>query len=113
MSEKKVISIGELLGEIVEERHNPLIKRMEVTIKVVHIGKSTPSRGLIRLSVAKYYNVDVDRVFVREIATEYGIGVSTVHVHIYDSVERAKQFEPEYIIKRNEAAIQTVQAQAQ
>ncbi len=102
----KTISIGEYTGEVVEERYNPLIKRKEVVIRIAHIGKSTPSRGLIRMEVAKYYNVEVDRTYIRKIETEYGMGVSKIYVHIYDSVERAKEFEPEYIIKRNEYALQ-------
>ncbi|GEM_PF-375607 len=105
----KVINIGEFTGEIVEEKYNPLIKRKEITIKITHIGKSTPSRGLIRIEVAKYYNADIEKTFVRKIETDYGIGVSTAYIHIYDDLERAKKFEPEHIIKRNEYALQAYQ----
>jgi len=111
MSSTRTINIGEFVGEIIEEKYNPLIKRREVTIKVVHIGKSTPSRGLVRLEIAKHYGVDVNNVYVKKIDTEYGIGVSKIHVHVYDSYERARQFEPEYIIKRNETALQSLQQQ--
>jgi small subunit ribosomal protein S24e len=105
----KTISIGEFSGEIVEDKYNPLIKRREVVIRIAHIGKSTPSRGLVRHEVAKAYNVDVNLVYVREIRTEYGMGVSNAVIHIYESVERAKQFEPPHIIKRNEYASQSYQ----
>jgi len=102
----KAIKIGEFSGEIVGEKYNPLIKRREVTIKITHIGNSTPSRGLVRTEVSKIYGVDINNVYVVKIETEYGIGVTTAYIHIYDSVERAKMFEPEYIIKRNETAMQ-------
>lgn len=105
----KTIKIGEFTGEIIEEKYNPLIKRREIIIRITHIGKSTPSRGLLRVEVAKHYNVEVEKTFVRNIDTDYGIGVSTAYIHIYDDLERAKKFEPEHIIKRNEYALQAYQ----
>ena len=103
----KVIKISEdYLGEVVEEKYNPLIKRLELLIKLSHIGKGTPSRGVVRKAIAQAYNVDINRVYIRKIESEYGWGVTRVEVHIYDSPERAKMFEPEYIIKRNEYAVQ-------
>lgn len=103
----KVIRIGEdYLGEVVEEKYNPLIKRLELLIKLSHIGKGTPSRGVVRKAIAQAFNVDINRVYVRKIESEYGWGVTRVEVHIYDSPERAKMFEPEHIIKRNEYAVQ-------
>ncbi len=108
----KIIKIGdEYQGEVVNERYNPLIKRLELDIRIAHIGKGTPSRGILRKAVADAYNVDIDRVYVRKIESEFGWGVTRVEVHIYDSPERAKLFEPEYIIKRNEYATQALSLQ--
>jgi len=112
MSKAKTIDIAGFTGEIIEEKYNPLIKRREVVVKITHIGKSTPSRAAIKHSLAKYYNVSIEQVIVREINTEYGIGLSKAIVHVYDSVERAKMFEPEYILKRDERSMQSYQAQA-
>ncbi len=107
----KTIKIGEdYMGEIIEEKYNPLIKRREVYIKLSHIGKGTPSRGLVRKAVAEHYSTEIDRVYVRKIESEYGWGVTNIEVHIYDSPERAKMFEPEHIIKRNEYATQALEA---
>ncbi|ADI32716.1 30S ribosomal protein S24e [Staphylothermus hellenicus] len=105
----KTVKIGEFTGEIVVDRYNPLVKRREVVIRIAHIGKSTPSRGLIRHETAKIYGVEAEKVYVRGINTEYGLGVSNATIHIYDSVERAKQFEPPHIIRRNEYASQSYQ----
>jgi len=55
----------------------------------------------VRLAVAKAYGVDVSRVYVRSIKTEYGIGESIAEVHIYDTKEQALKFEPKHIIERN------------
>ncbi len=105
----KMIKVGEFTGEIVEDKYNPLIKRREIIVRIGHIGKTTPSKGLIRHEIAKIYNVNVEQVFVRKIKTEYGMGVSNAEIHIYDDPNRAKLFEPPHVIKRNEYASQAYQ----
>lgn len=100
---KKVFNIDDYLCEVVSEEYNALIKRREVLLKIQHVGKGTPSRSVIREAVAKFYNVNVDQVVVKKIETEYGWGVTNVHIHIYPSVEQAKLFEPEYVFKRHGA----------
>ncbi len=108
----KVIKIGdEYQGEVVNEKYNPLIKRLELDIRIAHIGKGTPSRGILRKAIAEAYNVDIEKVYVRKIESEFGWGVTRVEVHIYDSPDRAKLFEPEYVIKRNEYATQALSLQ--
>lgn len=89
-------------AEIVEERYNPLIGRLELEVKVTHFGEGTPSRGIIRQGLAQLYGKSVEQVYIRKVRTEYGAPVSSIEVHIYDDVERAKYFEPEYVIKRDE-----------
>ena len=88
-------------AEVVKDWYNPLIKRRELVLRIHHELKPTPMRITLRMSIAEKLGVDVTRVYVRSIDTEYGRGVSTARIHVYDNVERAKQFEPEYIIERN------------
>ena len=96
------IDLGEgIWAEVVEDKYNPLIGRREVKLRLHHELKPTPPRITVRMSVANAFNAGLDRVYVRSIKTEYGIGVSIAEVHIYDTRERALQFEPEYIIERN------------
>ncbi len=99
----------EYVGEVIEDRYNPLIKRRELRIKIAHIGKGTPTRGMIRVGVAKEYGVGVEHVYVRKVLSQYGWGVTVAEIHIYDNPERAKLFEPEYIRKRNEYAMASLQ----
>mgnify|MGYP001772545182 CR=1 FL=1 len=94
--------------EIIEERYNPLIGRLEVKLRVHHVYEGTPSRGLIKLGLAKLYGRDANLVYIRSVYTEYGIPTSVVEAHIYDSAERAKKFEPEHIIKRDEESMSKV-----
>jgi small subunit ribosomal protein S24e len=100
--ERKIIDLGEgVWAEIIEDRYNPLIKRRELKLRINHVLKPTPMRITLRTSIANSFNVDISRVYVRSIRTEYGIGRSIAEVHIYDSKEKALEFEPKYIIERN------------
>jgi len=87
--------------EVVEVRENKLIGRREVTLRVEHFGKGTPKRLEMREKIAELFKVPLDSVYVRNIKTEYGMNVTWVTAHIYDSSERALEIEPEYIIRRN------------
>jgi len=86
---------------VTKDWYNPLIKRREIDAVIIHVGKSTPSRMKLRMQFAKALNVDVKRLYIRSVKSEYGVGVSRIEVHVYDSAERALQFEPKYIIERN------------
>ena len=109
--EQKKIVIGEgYEAVVVSDKYNPLIKRRELLILVYHIGKGTPSRLELRSAIAKVYNVSEDKVYIRSILSEFGIGRTRVQVHIYDDPERAKQFEPEHIIKRH-VGMEIIQAE--
>lgn len=105
------INLDKYPAEIVEERYNPLIKRYELKIRVAHVGEGTPSRGLIKLALAKLYNRDAKLVVIRNIFTEYGLQVSLVEAHIYDNEERLRLFEPEYVIKRDERSLSKIISQ--
>ena len=98
----KKIDLGEgVIAHVEREWYNPLIKRREVILRIHHILKPTPMRITLRLAIANAYGVDVSRVYVRRVRTEYGIGESVVEVHIYDTKEQALRFEPKHIIERN------------
>ncbi len=103
MREKRKIDLGEgYYAEVVEEKYNPLVNRKEITLAIYHIGKGTPQRKIMREKVATAYGVEINRVYIRNILGEFGIGRSKAIVHIYDSVERAKMFEPPHVIRKNE-----------
>ncbi|MEM2234304.1 MAG: 30S ribosomal protein S24e [Desulfurococcaceae archaeon] len=105
MSKSTAITIAEgYEGGVIEEKYNPLIKRREVIVRVFHSGRGTPSRGLIRQALANAYGVSTNCVYIRRIISEKGMNSTIVEAHVYESSEKAKVFEPEYIIKRNEVS---------
>ncbi|MEB3847115.1 MAG: 30S ribosomal protein S24e [Desulfurococcales archaeon] len=96
------IDLGDgVWAEVIEDKYNPLIKRRELKLQLHHELKSTPMRINVRLGISEKLGVDIQRVYVRKIETEYGIGISIAEVHIYDTVDRALAFEPKYVIDRN------------
>ncbi len=98
----KRIDLGDgVWAEVVSDKYNPLIKRRELDLVIHHELKPTPMRINLRLQIAEILGVEIQKVYVRSIETEYGIGRSKARIHIYDTVERAKEFEPPYIIDRN------------
>lgn len=86
---------------IIEDRENPLVGRKEVKAKIFHVGKGTPNRWIIRKTIAETYNIPLDVVYVRNVISEYGKAETTAIIHVYDSSERARSFEPEHIVQKN------------
>jgi small subunit ribosomal protein S24e len=88
-------------AEIVSDKYNPLVKRRELELVISHELKPTPMRITLRMQLAEALGVDVKLVYVRSIRTEYGVGRSHARIHVYESLDRVRAFEPQYIIDRN------------
>lgn len=88
--------------KIVSERYNKLVPRREVVVEVNHVGGGTPSRQQVVSAVREALGLPSHSiVVVRRIVTIYGACLTRAYVHVYESLERAKAFEPKYILKRN------------
>jgi small subunit ribosomal protein S24e len=86
---------------VVSERFNNLIRRLEVEALVAHQGMPTPSREELVEVLGRLYSKSPELVVVRKIESEYGMGMSRVYAHLYESLDRLKLYEPEYILKRH------------
>lgn len=87
---------------IASDRFNRLVGRRELKIIIEHPGTGTPSRRDIAEKVRALLNLSERHVvIVKKILTEYGLGRSSVMVHVYDEVERARSFEPVYLLKKH------------
>ncbi len=101
-SSGKLLDLGEGISfEITAERVNKLASRREYEGIVHHPGKGTPAIPDFRVKFSEKIGVDPSRVYVRYLKTTYGIGMSRTRIHVYDTAEAARQFEPKYIIDRN------------
>lgn len=82
------------------EKSNKVVGRTEVIGEIIHLNRGTPNRGFLRETLAKLYGKTPDHVVVRYVRSEYGSHRSTFRANVYDSIDRLRLFEPEYLVKR-------------
>ncbi|MGC9108110.1 MAG: 30S ribosomal protein S24e [Infirmifilum sp.] len=100
LPEKESMSQGDI--KVIKDRFNKLIPRQEIIVEINHFGSGTPSRQQIAERVKNALAIPANKVVVvRKAVTAYGSYVTRALLHVYDSIERAKAFEPKYILKRN------------
>jgi len=87
--------------EIIEQRRNELLKRLEVEFQIDHEKSGTPTRMQVRQSLAAMLDVDEEKVYIKKIETKTGTTISFGRANIYDSPSQAEYVEPEHIILRN------------
>lgn len=98
----KTIKLDEkTLITVLDEKINKLFRRIDVEMYIEHIFSGTPSRSFVKTIVAKLYGVSEENVIVKNVSSEYGLGVSKVHVHIYSDLDYMKKVELKHILKRN------------
>ncbi len=86
--------------EILQNRENKLVERVEVEFRVHHPGKPTPSRREVLEELAKKLGSDPELVVIRRISTPHGRTYSSCLAHVYKSKERMLSVEPRYILER-------------
>lgn len=87
--------------EILDERKNPIIDRLEVEFKIDHFGGSTPNRMEIRDKIAAMKGGKIDFTIVKNIQTYFGTPSAIGKVYIYENKEDIEFYEPFYMRVRN------------
>ncbi|KAM7455908.1 hypothetical protein BLSTO_03340 [Blastocystis sp. subtype 1] len=80
---------------------NPLLKRRQMTIEIIHPKRASVSKDELKSILAKKYNVADDKciiLFGFQIA--FGGGRSSGFALIYDSIDDVKKFEAKYRLAR-------------
>ena len=85
---------------VLEERDNKVIGRLEIYGVVTHMNEGTPSRKALESAIADLYGRSKDLVVIKYVKSEYGMGRSKVKAHIYSDAERLRLFEPEHLLRR-------------
>jgi len=85
--------------EVVEEHVNNLLGRREAKLVVHHEGAGTPDRLTVRKLASEHFKAQLDRVFVRSIATRTGGSSATCMVEIYTDA-KAADIVPAYLKNR-------------
>ncbi|MBD3194235.1 MAG: 30S ribosomal protein S24e [Candidatus Lokiarchaeota archaeon] len=87
--------------EILEEKKNPLIDRTELKLKIEHFGEGTPNRLEIKKKISALQGAKEEFTIIRNIKTHYGGSSDIATVHIYETPDDLKYFEPFHIQVRN------------
>ncbi|NOZ82881.1 MAG: 30S ribosomal protein S24e [Euryarchaeota archaeon] len=87
-------------AEVIEEKRDPLLNRVEVKFRVKHNG-ATPSRKEVREKLTALRGADPKRCVVAGIYTSFGARESTVYFREYESTAHMLRIEPEHVLRRN------------
>merc|ERR1711911_262360 len=80
---------------------NRLLSRKQMVVDVLHPGKATLPKTEIRERLGKAYKVTPDTIFCFGFRTHFGGGKTTGFALIYDTLDKAKKFEPKYRLARH------------
>ena len=78
------------------------MKRKEISFEIDHLNQSTPTKLEIRKKIAAQFNAPLENIYIKYLKSQSGLPKTLGLARIYDSEERAKLVEAEYIIKRNQ-----------
>jgi small subunit ribosomal protein S24e len=87
--------------QVVAQKENPLLKRVEVTFKAVHKAEPTPTRDAIRSELAKLLKASKDVVVVDRSVSSFGRYETLGYAKVYKSKEEALSVERSHILVRN------------
>lgn len=87
--------------EIVHQRENHLLSRIEVEFKATHQGEPTPRREAIRDEISKHLKAEKERVIIDHIDTGFGRSISQGYAKVYKTKHDALRTEPKHILIRN------------
>ena len=87
--------------EILTQRENKLLNRIEINFCIRHEGEPTPKRDDVRSFIAAAVKSPKDNVIIDHMRTKFGRTETIGYAKVYSSVEAAKNIEPLPILKRN------------
>ncbi|SRR6056297_1362963 len=85
---------------ITNDKNNALFNRRELNLTVAFDG-ATPSRNDIKAKVAALLNVPLELVIVQKMENDFGQQEAAGYVKVYETVDRMKQVEKDYVLERN------------
>jgi small subunit ribosomal protein S24e len=88
--------------KILKDKKNSLLNRRELDFVVKYEGP-TPSRNDVRSKLAAMLNAPLELLVIQRIKTEFGMQEGRGYAKLYESADRMKEVELEYVLKRNPA----------
>ena len=87
--------------KIVKKTENKLLERDELEVRIQHEGESVPTREQVLSKVAASLNKERNQVVLVKLQSKYGVSNSIARIHVYNSAERTKIVEKDYLLKRS------------
>jgi small subunit ribosomal protein S24e len=87
--------------KILNERANPLLKRVEYQFEVTHVAASTPSLDEVRAELSKQLKVSKDRLVVERMNAKFGAPRTQGEALAYTNADAVKKISREHILIRN------------
>ncbi|MFX1574529.1 MAG: 30S ribosomal protein S24e [Promethearchaeota archaeon] len=87
--------------EVIEEKKNPLIDRVELKFRIDHFGESTPNRLEVKKKIAATQGVDDKLTIIRKLNSHFGSSSTVGKAYIYENSKDLQYFEPFHIQVRN------------
>lgn len=88
--------------KLTKREENPLMEREEIEFKVEHENSPTPSRVEILEELTSELDVSENLILIEKLATLHGQQTASGIARIYESEERLKELEPNFLSKRTE-----------
>lgn len=86
--------------EIIEDKENVLLGRRELKFRVSHSGP-TPRREEVRERLIALFNSSRDVLIVESLKPVFGVEQAVGYAKIYESPERLREIERDYVVLRN------------
>lgn len=87
--------------EIVSERKNPYLSRVEVHFTVKYPGGPTPKREIVQGAIADMLGIKSEFVVIDSMKTVFGGELAKGYAKVYSSKETCMRIEREQILVRN------------
>lgn len=84
--------------QIIKDKKNPVLKRREVSLKIVN--KGTPSRIEVKNKLAAMANSKPELIVIEKLNTAFGKQEITGMASIYETEERLKQLAHQHLVAR-------------
>ncbi|MFX1312653.1 MAG: 30S ribosomal protein S24e [Promethearchaeota archaeon] len=87
--------------EVIEEKKNPLIDRVELKFRIDHFGEGTPNRLEVKKKIAAMKSANEKLTIIRNLETHFGASYIAGNACIYENSKDLQYFEPFHIQVRN------------
>jgi small subunit ribosomal protein S24e len=90
----------EMKVEILSEKENPLLKRKEFEVRIIH-DAATPSISEARKKISTSKNIGKGTLIIDSFKSKYGSRETVSTVKVYQTKERALEIEPRHRLIKN------------